>query len=122
MVPGFEDVEESLLSGAKLTNELINYFETLRDESKTKFDDIGYSASDQIRAETSNKNKHVLALYSLKVAYLTWQQKLSALQNGELRECIPPPLEIDLDARTQEKLSRKRVFLLQELYRAKDAA
>ena len=59
MVPGFEDVEESLLSGAKLTNELINYFETLRDESKTKLVDIGYSASDQIKVETSNKSKHV---------------------------------------------------------------
>ena len=71
-MPSFEEIEGNLLSGAPLTSELINHFEKLRIESKTKFDDIGYSASDHITVETSNKDKHVSALYSLKVAYLTW--------------------------------------------------
>ena len=67
----YEEIEDILLSGAPLTSELINHFEKLRIESKTKFEDIGYSASDHIRAETSNRDQHVSAFYSLKVAYLT---------------------------------------------------
>ena len=69
--PTLEEIEANLLSGVELSNMLINHFEKLRIESSTRFEDVGYSASDQLVAATSHQVRYAPVFYSLKAAYLS---------------------------------------------------
>ena len=59
-------------------------------------------------------------LYNLKAAYLTKEQKQAELRNGEFRECIAPPLEVDQEAKELEEDLMLRVHLMKDHFLLKN--